>query len=132
MNSSVDLTDSRDAEAATTTLAQQTKSSLLVFRQAAQLVANARCIEDLQQIVAKSVAEGCRAERAVLLVLTADKEELAFSHEGRDYKFPVITGIAGHVVRMGDGIIVSDAHKDPRHNRSIDLKVSLKPVAAHR
>jgi GAF domain-containing protein len=123
---SVDSVDHQDSETAlTATLAQQTKASLLVFRQAAQFVAKASSVEELQQIVATSAAEGCRAERAVLLVLTEDKRELAFSQQGKDYKFPVITGVAGHVVRTGDGINVQNAQKDPRHNRSIDLKLGV-------
>ncbi len=72
------------------------------------------------------------AERASLFLADRDRQELwlrvAQPEGGRavEFRMPLATGIAGHVVATGSPVRVADAYDDPRFNPAADLQTGFR------
>src|SRR4051812_48096289 len=92
--------------------------------QIATKVAAAETLEELLRYIVEVSVQQTGAERGTLF-LNDEKTNELYSRVAQGVGFREIrlvndTGIAGHVFKTGEGIIIDDAYTDSRFNRSID------------
>lgn len=92
--------------------------------QIATKVAAAETLEELLRYIVEVSVQQTGAERGTLF-LNDEKTNELYSRVAQGVGFREIrllndTGIAGHVFKTGEGIIIDDAYTDARFNRSID------------
>jgi HD-GYP domain-containing protein (c-di-GMP phosphodiesterase class II) len=88
-------------------------------------------LDRLLAVIADKTAEFLDAERCSIFVVDSDKRTLwtKASMGAERIVIPLDTGIAGAVVTTGSIINVSDAYKDARFNREIDVKTGYRTKA---
>ena len=99
-----------------------TQTGLLL--QIATKVAAAETLDELLRYIVEVSVQQTGAERGTLF-LNDEKTSELYSRVAQGVGFREIrllntTGIAGHVFRTGQGVIIDDAYTDPRFNRSVD------------
>ena len=92
--------------------------------QIATKVAAAETLEELLRYIVEVSVQQTDAERGTLF-LNDEKTNELYSRVAQGVGFREIrilnsTGIAGHVFKTGEGIIIDDAYNDARFNRAID------------
>jgi len=92
--------------------------------QIATKVAAAETLEELLRYIVEVSVQQTEAERGTLF-LNDEKTNELYSRVAQGVGFREIrilnsTGIAGHVFRTGEGMIIGDAYTDPRFNRAVD------------
>jgi adenylate cyclase len=81
---------------------------------------------ELDRLLARIVAatrDFVQADRVSLFLHDAKRDELwgkVAEGVARELRFPADRGIAGHVFRSGESVVVADAYADPRFNRELD------------
>lgn len=85
-----------------------------------------RSLDTLLQKIMQKACEVLDADRATLFLVDEAKQELwsrvTKGQELSEIRFPLATGIAGHVARTGETVNIADAYQDPRFNIDVDRK----------
>ncbi|XP_072178448.1 cAMP and cAMP-inhibited cGMP 3',5'-cyclic phosphodiesterase 10A-like [Diadema setosum] len=109
-------------------------------------------IDALSQHIMMFAKSLVNADRCAFFLVDAKAEELYADlfDEGQDkegkpvfakksqIRFPIDKGIAGHVAKTGEVVNITDAYKDPRFNREVDLQtgyatrcILCMPIISH-
>ena len=92
----------------------------------ATLLSSVRDVDALLRTVMDRLSSLLQAEAATLFMLDAEKQELwsrVLRGGGLDeIRLPLGTGIAGHVMATGQGVLIGDAYTDAHFHPNIDRK----------
>jgi putative nucleotidyltransferase with HDIG domain len=86
-------------------------------------------LEGLMMTLAEKAAAAVGGERGAVFLFDEDTDELwsiAATGESEEIRFPADRGVAGHVARTGESLIVHDAYADPRFNVDVDRKTGYR------
>jgi putative nucleotidyltransferase with HDIG domain len=86
-------------------------------------------LEGLMMTLAEKAAAAVGGERGAVFLFDEDTDEfwsIAATGESEEIRFPADRGIAGHVARTGESLIVHDAYADPRFNVDVDKKTGYR------
>jgi adenylate cyclase len=116
--------DSRKAPTEITAKRRRRGPQTGLLLQIATKVAAAETLEELLRYIVEVSVQQTGAERGTLF-LNDEKTNELYSRVAQGVGFREIrlmntTGIAGHVFRTGEGVIVDDAYSDSRFNRTVD------------
>jgi adenylate cyclase len=85
-----------------------------------------RSLDTLLQKIMQKACEVLDADRSTLFLVDEAKQELwsrvTKGKELSEIRFPLATGIAGHVARTGETVNIAEAYQDPRFNIEVDRK----------
>lgn len=99
-------------------------SRLSVLLDTSRLLSSETSLDRLLALVMQETTRVLNAERSSLFLVDAEKAELwskvAQGVEDVVLRFPISTGIAGHVARTGEVVNIPDAYADARFNPEID------------
>lgn len=87
---------------------------------------------DIEKLISLLTEEACHileAERATVFILNKDEKKLwslvGVGLKSQKIEIPYDKGIAGYVARKGVSLNISDAYKDERFNKEIDIKTGF-------
>ncbi len=123
----MEYTDSE--KAATTNEARAVQQQMALFRISEQLH-QFRRLDDLLEYIAREVQQLLNVGGAMVILLDEDAQEFFFrvatldnSESGRkmrEIRFPADKGVAGHVFRTGEPLIVPDTSQNPYFFQKVD------------
>ena len=69
-----------------------------------------------------------RGVRTAVTTTDRPNKQLYFkvAERSRELRFPMSTGVAGHVATTGETLNIVNAYEDPRFNQDVDLKTGCK------
>ncbi|NBR69238.1 MAG: GAF domain-containing protein, partial [Verrucomicrobia bacterium] len=95
-----------------------------ILLEVARKVADGQTLDDQLETLVALVTEATWAERGTLFVNDPSTQELysrvTVGGLKREIRILNTTGIAGYVFQSGKGLLVKDAYKDDRFNKSVD------------
>ncbi|HOK07045.1 MAG TPA: GAF domain-containing protein [Syntrophales bacterium] len=119
----VEKTDNDDRNAAATDKEVRLHQAELLLNVSRTMATFERLDEMLEFLVSATTRE-IGAERGTIFLNDAETGELysrvAMGDLKREIRIPNDSGIAGYVFKNGEGLIVHDAYRDGRFNRSVD------------
>jgi Nif-specific regulatory protein len=101
-------------------------------------VSSVRDQEQLPGLIVNTAAKLLQAKASSLLLLNEDGETLRFEvatgpkkHDIKKHMLKIGQGLAGHVAKTGESLLVADVSKDPRWDRAIsdDLDIQTRSIA---
>jgi len=91
-------------------------------------IGSAHSIRQLITLLARETRIVLNCQRASVFLYDPDEEELwslVAEGESDEIRFPVDTGIAGHVFETGQPLVIADVPSDPRFNPEIDARTGF-------
>ncbi|MBM4175936.1 MAG: GAF domain-containing protein [Ignavibacteria bacterium] len=87
-------------------------------------------LNKLLDLIVKTTTELLNSERATVFLVN-ENEQLLYSRIGSGLEqteicFPITEGIAGHVARSGEVLIIDDPYNHPGFNKQIDIQTGFK------
>ena len=107
---------------------RQLEDSKIILAVARKMTAT-MALQDLLDLILKSLREVLRAERSTLFLYDADKHELysTIAHNVKEgIRFPASRGIAGAAAMERQTINIPDAYADPRFNPDVDRQTGFR------
>jgi signal transduction histidine kinase len=93
---------------------------------ASKIVNSTLDLDELLALILDTAVQGVGADRGTLYLLDAARGELwSKVLQGGDLveiRLPVGTGIAGHVAKTGESVVIPDAYRDPRFHPDVDRR----------
>lgn len=88
-------------------------------------------LDNLLQVIVQNTVEVMEAERTSLFLYDEKRQELWSKIAQKlgpfqEIRFPVGTGIAGHVAQTRQGVNLADAYQDPRFNADFDKRTGYR------
>lgn len=87
-------------------------------------------LNSLLDLIIKTVADLLDAERATVFLVDEEKKEIwsrvGIGIEKSEICFPINQGIAGHIARTGEVMIIDDPYNHPDFNKEIDYQTGFK------
>ncbi|MFM7389130.1 MAG: HD domain-containing phosphohydrolase [Vampirovibrionales bacterium] len=93
-----------------------------------------RDLDNILHIIREETTRALNAERCTVFVYDAEKDELwskvASGFSSTDViRIPAGTGLAGHVLRLGEALNIPDVYQDPRFNKEVDRKTGYRTTS---
>src|SRR5262250_2872165 len=106
---------------------------LTIFHDVAKALTSSLDLDSILQTIMEKMAEYFRPDTWSLLMVDEQKNELYFAiavgqaaEALKNVRLKVGEGIAGHVAKYGDSLIVPDVYTDPRFAKRIDEMTKLE------
>jgi adenylate cyclase len=118
----------RDREAFTEKLAMLLRKTSALL-QVSRRLADSLSVDVLLPRMVELVSDFLDAERCTIFLHDKETDELytkAAVGLASEIRFPAGQGIAGTVLRSGQGVLIPDAYADPRFNSEIDRKTGFR------
>lgn len=102
------------------------RDPLIALLKIGQSVAAETNIDVLLKVIAEETKAAIRADRCSVFLYDRKNNELwskvALGMDSSEIRFPADKGLAGHVVKTGETINITDAYSDGRFNKEIDMQ----------
>ena len=97
---------------------------------AGRIVNSTLDLDRLLELILETAVEGVDADRGTLYLVDEAAGELwskvLMGENVVEIRLPLGTGIAGHVARTGESIIIPDAYQDPRFHPDVDRRTGYR------
>ncbi|KAI8614953.1 hypothetical protein BC830DRAFT_1064942 [Chytriomyces sp. MP71] len=104
------------------------KDDLKMLMNTASFMSTDIDLNGLVRVVMQTAQELLNAERCACFLVDHKKKELwsSVAEGAGEIRIPMTKGIAGYVAMSGEILNIPNAYKDPRFNRSIDIKTGFR------
>lgn len=107
------------------------RDPLIALLKIGQAVSAETDINALLKVVAEETKAAIQADRCSVFLYNKKNDELWSKialgmDESQEIRFPASKGLAGHVVKTGETINITDAYSDDRFNKEIDIQTGYK------
>lgn len=108
----------------------QKRDPLIALVKIGQAVAAETSIDTLLTVIAEETKLAIQADRCTVFLYDKEHNELwskvALGLGSQEIRFPADKGLAGHVVKTGETINITDAYNDSRFNKEIDIQTGYR------
>ena len=104
----------------------------IIVSQVPELLDSDRCTlyfvdrEQGQLMVTKGASQGRPKNLVSWIFGQSNAPELPFPVGANELRFPITSGLAGHVASTGETLNIGDAHQDPRFNSTMDKETGYR------
>lgn len=107
------------------------RDPLIALLKIGQAVSAETDINALLKVVAEETKAAIQADRCSVFLYNKKDDELWSKvalgmDDSQEIRFPASKGLAGHVVKTGETINITDAYSDDRFNKEIDIQTGYK------
>lgn len=107
------------------------RDPLIALLKIGQAVSAETDINALLKVVAEETKAAIQADRCSVFLYNKKEDELWSKvalgmDDSQEIRFPASKGLAGHVVKTGETINITDAYSDDRFNKEIDIQTGYK------
>lgn len=107
------------------------RDPLIALLKIGQAVSAETDINALLRVVAEETKAAIQADRCSVFLYNKKEDELWSKvalgmDDSQEIRFPASKGLAGHVVKTGETINITDAYSDDRFNKEIDIQTGYK------
>lgn len=107
------------------------RDPLIALLKIGQAVSAETDINALLKVIAEETKAAIQADRCSVFLYNKKEDELWSKvalgmDDSQEIRFPASKGLAGHVVKTGETINITDAYSDDRFNKEIDIQTGYK------